>query len=176
MLKRHPSNPLIKPEMLKPSHPAYRVKGAFNAGAVEWNKETILLLRVAEDCIPKEGYAAVPYYSFKDGEGTPEILEVALDDPDVKLKDTRGVVYKGVDYLSTMSHIRLARSSDGINFKVDDKPFIYPCVESECFGCEDARATVIEGKVYLNYTAISGDGWVTALATTDDFKTIDRKG
>jgi len=85
--------------MVQPSRPGYGVKGAFNPGAVEHNGEIVLLLRVAEDCIPKDGYTSVPYYSFENGIGTPEILEKSLNDPDVKLKDTRGVVYKGQDYL-----------------------------------------------------------------------------
>jgi predicted GH43/DUF377 family glycosyl hydrolase len=97
-------------------------------------------------------------------------------DPDVQLKDTRGVVYKGRDYLSTMSHIRLARSKDGINFTVEDRPFIYPVDESERYGCEDARVTFIDGKYYINFTVVSGDSWSTALAVTEDFKTLDRKG
>jgi predicted GH43/DUF377 family glycosyl hydrolase len=34
-------------------------------------------------------------------------------------------VYKGVEYLSTLSTIRVARSPDGINFTVEDQPFLY---------------------------------------------------
>ena len=175
-MNRHSRNPLIKPEMIKASRQGYHVKGAFNPGAAEYNGEIILLLRVAEDCISKEGYTAVPYYSFKNGIGTPEILEKPLNDPDLNLKDTRGVVYKGQDFLSTLSHIRLARSTDGVTFKVEEKPFIYPCVPSECFGAEDARVTKIGDIYYLTYTAISSDGWATALATTKDFVSIERKG
>lgn len=175
-MNRHALNPLIKPELVQPSRPGYRVKGAFNPGAVEYNGEIVLLLRVAEDCIPKDGYTSVPYYTFKNGIGTPEILEKSLNDPDIKLKDTRGVVYKGQDYLSTLSHIRLARSKDGVHFTVEEKPFIYPCEPSECFGVEDARVTRLGDTYYLTYTAVSPDGWATALAATKDFLTIERKG
>lgn len=175
-MKKHPLNPLIKPEMVKPSREGYRVKGAFNPGAAEYNNEIILLLRVAEDCIPREGYTSVPYYEFKNGKGTASILEKPLDDPEVTLKDTRGVVYRGQDYLSTASHIRIARSRDGINFSVEEKPFIYPCNESESYGVEDCRVTKIGNIYYLTYTAISPDGWATALAATEDFISIERKG
>ena len=176
MIQRNPANPIIKPEDTQPSHHRYRVRGTFNPGAVKFGDEIILLLRVAEDCPSHEGYVAVPYYRFEAGQGFAEILEVKVDDPDVRLKDTRGVVYQGKDYLSTMSHIRLARSRDGVNFTVDDKPFIYPCNESECFGVEDARITKIDDVYYINYTVVSGDGFATALATTQDFIDIERKG
>jgi predicted GH43/DUF377 family glycosyl hydrolase len=176
MVKKHEANPLIEPESIKPSREGYRVKGAFNAGAAEYDDEIILLLRVAEDCISGEGFIAVPCYRFDAEGGHPEILKVKADDPRVQLKDTRGVVYKGKDYLSTLSHIRIARSKDGINFTIDDKPFIYPCSSSESFGTEDARISRIDDIYYITYTAVSGDGWATALATTRDFKTIERKG
>ena len=84
--------------------------------------------------------------------------------PQINYKDTRGVVYKYRDYLSTLSHIRLARNRNGINFTVDPGPFIYLCIESESFGVEDARVTKIGKLYYITYTAISGDSWATALA------------
>jgi predicted GH43/DUF377 family glycosyl hydrolase len=175
-VKKYINNPIIKPEMVSPSRDGYRVKGAFNPGATEYNGEILLLLRVAENCIPKKGYTSVPYYNFKNGSWRAQILQKPLNDPEIKLKDTRGVVYKGQDYLSTASHIRLARSSDGIHFTVDEKPFIYPCDQSECYGVEDARVTKIDDIYYITYTAISSDGWATSLAVTKDFVSIERKG
>ena len=41
MIKKHKANPLIEPESIKPSREGYRVKGAFNAGAAEYNDEII---------------------------------------------------------------------------------------------------------------------------------------
>ncbi|MBF0429654.1 MAG: glycoside hydrolase family 130 protein [Fibrobacteria bacterium] len=175
-MNRYINNPIITPDMVVPSRPGYRVRGAFNPGACMYMNETLLLVRVAEDCEPQEGQVAVPYYSFKNEQASPEILEVKTDDPDVQLKDTRGIVYKGADYLSTMSHIRLARSSDGINFTVDEAPFLSPCNESEAFGIEDARVTFLNNTYYINYTVVSKDGYATALATTQDFVNVERKG
>lgn len=131
MIIKHPKNPLIKPADVKPSLEGYRVLGAFNPGAVNFGDEIILLMRVAEGTEPREGYIRVPTYRFDEGRATPDILEFEKSDPDVNLKDTRGVTYKGKDFLSTMSHIRVARSKDGVNFTVDDKPFIYPLDESQ---------------------------------------------
>ena len=110
------------------------------------------------------------------GVGRPEILDVSIDDPDVRLKYTRGSVYRGVDYLSTMSHIRIAMSRDGMHFQVDDTPFIFPGDASECFGVEDARVTRFGDTYTINYTCVSPDGCGIALATTQDFRTIERRG
>ena len=143
MLKRHELNPIIKPSMLKPSLEGYNVLGAFNPGATIFNNQVILLLRVAENCLIKKGFYTIPYYEFKNGKGEPRILEIPCTDPNVNLKDTRGIFYNGRDYLSSISHIRIARSTDGINFTIDAKPFIFPNRESEGFGVEDARISKI---------------------------------
>jgi len=176
MIKKYENNPVVKPSDVKPSLEGYKVVGAFNPGAITYGDEIILLLRVAEKCEPKPGFVSTPVYKFEGGRSYPSIMEFKEDDPDVQLKDTRGVIYKGKDYLSTMSHIRLARSKDGINFTVEDKPFIYPVDESEKYGCEDARVTFIDGKYYINFTVVSEDSWSTALMVTEDFITIERKG
>ena len=176
MMIKNKHNPIIRPESVSASHPRYRVRGCFNPGAIRHKDEIILLLRVAEDCLPKEGYISVPFYSFTADIPSSDCLEVRLDDPDVTLKDTRGVVYKGVDYLSTMSHIRLARSKDGVHFSVEDQPFIAPIDESETFGVEDARVTEIDGLYYINYTSVSKDGYGTSLAVTTDFRSYEKKG
>jgi predicted GH43/DUF377 family glycosyl hydrolase len=46
--KRVAENPIITPEMVKPSAPNLEVIGAFNPGATRFGDEIILLLRVAE--------------------------------------------------------------------------------------------------------------------------------
>ncbi len=176
MIKKHHDNPIIKPLHVKPSFEGYKVVGAFNPGATTFGDEIILLLRVAEICESKEGYVRTPVYHFENDRSFPGIMEFRTDDPDVSLKDTRGVVYKGKDYLSSISHIRLARSKDGVHFTIEDKPFICPVDESEKYGCEDARITIIDGKYYINFTVVSEDSWATKLATTEDFKKTDRKG
>lgn len=175
-LSRCKNNPIISPRDVTPSAEGFIVLGAFNPGAVCFKDEVILLIRVAETCEQSEGVFRVPSYVFKDGKETPKVLEFNLRDPEVKLKDTRGVSVRGEQYLSTLSHIRLARSSDGINFKVDPTPFIAPSSENERYGVEDARVTPINGRYYLNYSIVSSDSWCTALAVTDDFVTIEKLG
>jgi predicted GH43/DUF377 family glycosyl hydrolase len=188
MIQKYPGNPIVKPTDVPPSHPDLRVMGAFNPGAVRFGDEVLLLMRVAERCEPKEGKVRMPYYRFAESTQPAgnsrseqaasrlEIMQLDASDPEVTLKDTRGVYYRGRDYLSTMSHIRLARSIDGFNFAVEEKPFIFPVNQTEEYGVEDARVTYIDGSFYLNYTAVSRDSWATALAITSDFKSIERKG
>lgn len=176
MIERHRMNPIIRPVDVKPSIEGYRVRGAFNPGAILFRNQILLLLRVAETCQPRDGYVRTPIYRFGDAGSHADIVEFKADDPDLKLSDARGLVHKGQVFLSTASHIRIARSYDGVRFTVDDKPFIFPADESEKYGVEDARATFIDGKYYVNYTAVSQDSWATALAVTQEFKSVRRKG
>ena len=176
MFKRCEKNPIIRPADVRPSAEGYRVVGAFNPGAALFNDEVILLLRVAESCIPEPAKVRVPVYRFFQGRGIPEIMEFDENDPDLSLRDTRGVVYKGKDYLSSISHLRLARSIDGINFTVEPAPFICPSSPDEEYGTEDARIVCIGTTFYINYTIISTDSWCTALATTTDFKAYKKTG
>jgi beta-1,2-mannobiose phosphorylase / 1,2-beta-oligomannan phosphorylase len=176
MLTRYKYNPIVTPSNVIPTTKEYNVIGAFNPAATLYKNEIILLLRVAETCKPKHNKIRVPVYKFIDGNGIPDVLEFNENDPEIKLKDTRGIVHKGIDYLSSISHIRIARSKDGFNFKVDKKPFIYPCSEEEKYGIEDARITFIDGLYYINYTIVSQDSWCTALSVTEDFKSHKRLG
>jgi predicted GH43/DUF377 family glycosyl hydrolase len=176
MITKYKGNPLIAPEDVVPSRNGYQVQGAFNPGAVKYGDEVLLLLRVAESCVPRKGFVCMPTYRFEGGQAFPDIKEFDVSDPEVQLKDTRGVSYQGREYLSTMSHIRLARSRDGVTFQVDESPFLAPVSESEEYGLEDARVTFIDGQYYINYTAVSRDSWATALAFTEDFENVQRLG
>lgn len=176
MIERYQGNPVIKPADVKPSADGYRVLGTFNPGATVFGDEIILLVRIAEGCIPREGYVRAPICRFQDGTCYPDILEFSKSDPEVDFSDSRCIVYGNQRYLTSVSHIRLARSRDGVNFVVENEPFLYTTDESEEYGVEDARVTFIDGKYYINYTAISQDSWATALVVTEDFKSIEKKG
>lgn len=176
MLERCISNPIIKPALARPSIEGFQVVGTFNPGATFFNDEIILLVRVAENGIREKGFVNIPYYEFEAGSGNPKILRISEEDPELITKDTRGYSYKGHDYLSSISYLGIARSKDGINFKFDDKPFIFPSRESESYGVEDARISKVEGTWYINYTAVSKDGYVTELVSTKDFITTTYLG
>lgn len=178
---REPNNPLVTPEMVTPSMPGYTVACAFNAGVTRYRDETLLLIRVAEKP-PKapEGCMNVPVLcEDENGQWNVEIKCLRLDDPNYDFSDPRKVLDKRVNtyvYLTSISHLRLARSRDGVHFTVDEKPFIKPDCELEGFGTEDARITRLDDTYYINYTAVSCNGITTALATTKDFVRVEKHG
>ena len=173
---KHADNPIITPAMVRPSREGLDVKGAFNPGAIQCGDEVVLLLRVAEGCRGGAGEVAVPVYSFADGVGVLDILHFEQDDPAVSVLDRRGVVHNGRQYVSTMSHLRLARSRDGVRFTVADEPFITPRNESEEYGVEDARIVRIGRSYFINYTAVSRDSYGTSLVRTEDFESTEYMG
>lgn len=44
-------------------------------------------------------------------------------------------------FLTSVSHLRLARSKDGLDFKIEKKPALFPENRYERFGVEDPRIT-----------------------------------
>ncbi len=173
---RHPQNPLIKPSDVKPSRPDFEVIGAFNAGVTRYNNEVILLLRVAERPISHD--AAWTSYPSMDEQGEISIRSVARTDSRYNLSDSRLIVDLQTNQLmlTSISHIRLARSLDGVHFKVDEHPWLTPMPPYETYGAEDPRITLINGVYYINYSAVSPLGIATALVSTRDFVNIDRLG
>jgi len=123
---KNPRNPIITPKDVVPSHEQLVVKGALNPGAVRMDDEIILLLRVAEGCKKQPGKVTVPVYRFGDNGGELEILKWEAGDPKLSNRDNRSVIYDGDLYVSTLSHLRIARSTNGVDFTVDDRPFLLP--------------------------------------------------
>jgi predicted GH43/DUF377 family glycosyl hydrolase len=69
----------------------------------------------------------------------------------------------------------IARSKDGIKFKVDEKPCLKPEDHGEFYkfvewGIEDVRISKIENKYYLVYTGYSKYMPLIILSETEDFK------
>jgi beta-1,2-mannobiose phosphorylase / 1,2-beta-oligomannan phosphorylase len=176
MFSRHPLNPLIKPQQVRPSRPDYEVIGAFNAGATLFKGETILLLRVAERPLgTEEGWIACPYLNEA---GELVLHRVRRDDPDYDTRDPRLVQHRptGKIHLTSISHLRLARGADGMHFTISDQPWLTTQAPYEAFGIEDARITQIDDTFYVNYTAVSPHGIATGLASTRDFEAVERCG
>ncbi len=80
------------------------------------------------------------------------------------------------DFLTQMSHLRVARSRDGVHFDVDASPSVLPADHFEEYGCEDPRATLIDGVWHITYVSVGRLGITTSLLTTTDFRTFDRRG
>lgn len=175
MFVRSQNNPLISPADVQPSQPDFEVIGAFNAGVTRFNDEVLLLLRVAERPVQESGYVLCPYLAT-DGELL--IKRIKRGDPDYDLSDSRQIrnLKTGELLLTSISHLRLARSTDGVHFRVDERPWITARPPHENFGVEDGRITCIDGVYYINYSAVSAHGIATGLVSTRDFVQIDYHG
>ncbi len=176
MLIRNPRNPVISPSQVRPSQSGYTVVGAFNAGATTYAGQTILLVRVAER--PESDDPRWVLCPHVDLDGRLTTQAVRRDDPDYDLRDSRFVRHlaTGAIHLTSLSHLRLARSADGLSFKVDEHPWLQPMGDIESFGVEDARITRIDETYYVNYSAVSPHGIATSLACTTDFSNLERLG
>lgn len=175
-LTRFKENPLIRPADVKPSREDFKVVCVFNAGAIRLGDEVLLLLRVAErpDHGPDEVVA--PILHPDDPARGIELLRVKRDDPDLEVEDSRVFKYRSASYLTSISHLRVARSRDGRRFTVEDSPALSPERRDEEYGIEDPRITPIGGDCYVNFSAISRTGIATGLAVTRDFRNFERLG
>jgi predicted GH43/DUF377 family glycosyl hydrolase len=172
---RPSENPIITPAMVLPSRPDFEVLGVFNPAVARYDGQTILLLRVAE--APRKlssGLAAAPIFNADTGRIEIKRWQVTAKGPDVS--DARLVVDDGHTWLTSMSHFRVARSTDGIHFEVEGLPALTAANVYESFGVEDPRITEIDGTYWITYTGVSHYGIGTGLASTRDFKKFERHG
>ncbi|MGZ5289806.1 MAG: glycoside hydrolase family 130 protein [Actinomycetota bacterium] len=113
---------------------------------------------------------------------------VPRDLPGLDLSDPRTIRYRSsqggftpgheefTDYLSHISHLRVARSTDGVNFEIDPHPTIVPSSRLEEYGVEDPRITLIDGVYQITYVSVSRLGITTSRLSTTDFRTFERHG
>ena len=172
---RPPENPVIKPEDVKPSREDFEVIGVFNAGVTRFKEKVLLLLRVAERPVNQHPNI-VQTAIFDINKGQLVIKEFSKVDPEIDFSDPRLIITPKGTYLTSISHLRLARSKDGINFEIDNIPSIGPENEYETFGLEDPRISLIDGRYYINYVGVGPFGVTTCLASTKDFQTFERHG
>ena len=113
---------------------------------------------------------------------------VPRDLPGLDLSDPRTIRYRNTagcfahvqmeftDYLSHISHLRVARSSDGNHFTIDPEPTIVSATPLEEYGVEDPRITWFGDVFHITYVAVSRLGITTARLTTTDFRSFERHG
>ena len=172
---RSPFNPLIKPGDVIPTRPDFEVICAFNAGVARYRDEVILLLRIAER--PQNRDPNIHLCHIYDPVNDKMvILEFAKEDPRCDFSDSRLVRTDAGLFLTSISHLRLARSHDGVHFEIEDKPALFPANIYENYGIEDPRITGLGGRYYINYSGISDIGITTCLASTEDFRSYQRHG
>ena len=112
--KRFSQNPILSPKDIKPSSDSMIIECLLNPGVFKYEGKIWLLLRVAERPMQEEGKISMPVLDKDEGI---KILSFAINNPDVDTSDPRTVKYKGEFFLTTMSHLRLVSSADGVNFQ-----------------------------------------------------------
>jgi predicted GH43/DUF377 family glycosyl hydrolase/glycosyltransferase involved in cell wall biosynthesis len=146
------------------------------------------VLEPLETGIPRDNLVGVAFLDTS--QQPPQVIDVYLpkDLPGLDLNDPRTIRYRGstggftaaaddvTDFLTQMSHLRVARSADGVHFRVDDAPAVAPADRIEEYGCEDPRATWIDGAWQVTYVSVSRLGITTSRVTTCDFREFERKG
>jgi len=171
--QRFIENPLLSPADLQPSRAGLEITCLLNPGVFTFEGKTWLLVRVAERPAQQEGIISFPV--LKD-DGI-EIIEILVDDPELNADDPRVIRYKGIDYLTTLSHLRLLRSDDGIRFyEQEGYPILQGETLQEAFGIEDSRVTLLDGTYYLTYTAVSEQGVGVGMRKTKDWKHFESEG
>lgn len=171
---RNIQNPLLRPLAIKPSMPGMKIECLLNPGAFIFEGKTWLLLRVAEMPQQQEGFIQVPVYNEA---GKIEILTFNKADSDLDFTDPRVITYKGKDYLTTLSHLRLVCSDNGVDFfEPAGYVPIFGADKLEAYGIEDCRVVKIENTFHLTYTQVSSYGVGVGHIETQDWKTFKRQG
>ena len=161
--------------MVQASSPDLDVVGVFNAAVIRHDGDVVLLLRVSEapKGIPPDEVAAAVYNPSSD---LLEIKRWSRGAPGLDLSDPRSIDTERQTWLTSISHLRVARSTDGIHFDVEPAPAMSAATEYESYGIEDPRITLIDDTFWINYTAVSPLGITTGLASTRNFKSFERHG
>ena len=174
LAQRFPENPILRPSDLKPSIDGIHIACLLNPGVFRFEGKIWMLVRVAERPEQSEVIVSFPILTET---GETKIMEIALDDADLIATDARVVRYKGVDYLTTLSHLRLLCSEDGIRFyEPQGFPKLFGQGILQTFGIEDCRVTHIEDKYYLTFTSVSESGVGVGMRTTSDWKNFESHG
>jgi hypothetical protein len=174
LARRFRENPLLKPADIHPSVDGMEVTCLLNPGAFQNDGRTWLLMRVAERPMQVPGKTSFPILN---ADGRLEVLEFNSDDPRLDLSDPRVINFDGNDYLTTLSHLRLVVSDDGIAFSEPEhgKPLMGHG-ELETYGIEDCRVARVGGQYCLTYTQVSSNGVGVGLRTTRDWKNLVHAG
>lgn len=144
-----------------------------NPGVFVMDGRICMIIRVAERPEQKEGKISFPVYE----DNRFKVLEFDRDSPDIDLSDPRVIKYKGQDYLTTLSYLRLVFSDDGVHFYEDSK---YPPVLGsgfyESFGIEDCRVATMDDGYYLTFTEVSPVAVGVGMMHTRDFRHFTHEG
>ncbi len=157
-----------------PVESGYKVLGAFNPAAVQWQGKTYLLVRVA--IAPAE--AADPEYlqALRYNPHTDQLETELYKKSDLDSYEARFFFYQGRMLLTSISVFYLAVISPTGEITLSDKPILKPECREEEFGIEDPRISLIDGRIYIDYVGVSRHGVAVILKSTTDFETFRSEG
>ncbi|GEP51887.1 glycosidase [Flavobacterium noncentrifugens] len=172
--QRFVENPLLSPKDIPASTEGLEITCLLNPGVFQFKGKTWLIVRVAERPSQKDDTISFPILTET---GSITIIEIHKDHAELIVTDARVINYQGTDYLTTLSHLRLLCSDDGIKFyEPEDYPALVGEGILEAFGIEDCRVAHIDGKYYLTFTSVSDNGVGVGLRTTTDWKNFEKHG
>lgn len=172
--RRFAENPLLDPRSLSPSVEGLEIACLLNPGVFRFEGKTWLVLRVAERPAQKDGEISFPIY---DSDGSVKVLSFEKNNPDLDLSDPRVICYKGQNYLTTLSYLRLVASENGRDFtEQEGYPPIFGRGLLETFGIEDCRVATMEDGFWLTFTEVSEVAVGVGLIHTEDWKDYERYG
>ena len=175
LVQRFEANPLLRPADLTASTSGLKIECLLNPGAFRFQGKTWLLLRVAERPEQRDGRTAIPI--LDETSGGIRIREFDNCDPLLHFVDPRVITYANEGYLTTMSHLRLVASDDGIHFSPQPGyPPIFGHGDLETYGIEDCRVALIDSVYYLTFTQVSRHGVGVGLKSTEDWKKFQNLG
>ncbi len=168
-------NPILSPLDILPSESGMEVACVMNPGAFKYNNKIWLIVRVAERPRELDNHTLIP---MLDAEDKVSVVSYQKNDPKIDSSDARYVVYDKIYYLSTLSHLVLLCSDDGIQFyePAGYTTRIFGKGHLESFGIEDCRVVEMEDSFFLTYTQVSSNGVGIGLMSTKDWKSINRLG
>ena len=173
--KRFKTNPILTPADIVPSRSDMTVKCLLNPGAFKFKNKTYLLMRVCESFEDDADTVSATVVD-EQSEGGIGRLQFKKDDPKLDYTDPRVFIYEHQLYLTTLSHLRLAESDDGITFTAAEKPLLQGVGPYEKYGIEDARVSQIGDQYVITYTACSSNGAGVGCQVTSDWKTFKHLG
>jgi predicted GH43/DUF377 family glycosyl hydrolase len=105
----------------------------------------------------------------------------AVFNPGAAVLEGETILLARVEALSGISHLTVARSANGVDgWSVDTEPLLAPAdgVDSEQWGFEDPRVVWVDelDRWVITCTAYGPAGPAVYLATTSDFRSIERHG
>lgn len=172
--KRFRQNPVLTTDSFSPAIEGMEVACILNPGVFRFNGKTWMVVRVAERPVQDENTISFPVYGE---DGKIKVLSFRKDNPDLDMSDPRVICYKGQNYLTTLSYLRLVSSMDGIVFREDPQyPPIFGEGPLESFGIEDCRVASVDDGYYLTYTEVSPIAVGVGLMYTGDWHDFKRYG